>query len=101
MFLHLHNALFEHVPRVRASRLQKPNMKALHLHSTAYHWRRASISYDLLRDTSTELDAYTVETIGMDFMEAAIVSVYQCRRGRQRIQPRRSCSTHWMRMRCR
>ena len=76
MFLHLHNALFEHVPRVRKSRLQKPNMKALHLHSAAYHWRRASISYELLHDTSTELDADTVETIGMDFMEEAIVSVY-------------------------
>lgn len=76
MFLHLHNALFEHVPRVRASRLQKPNIKALHLHSAAYHWRRASISYDLLNDTSTEVDAYTVEKTGMDFMEAAIASAY-------------------------
>ena len=75
IFLHLHNALFEHVPRVRSSRLQKPNMKALHLHSAAYHWRRASISYSLLRDTSKEIDAQT-EEIGMDFMEAAIVSVY-------------------------
>ena len=75
IFLHLHNALFEHVPRVRASRLQKPNMKALHLHSAAYQWRRASISYGLLQDPSKEIDAQT-EEIGMDFMEAAIVSVY-------------------------
>lgn len=76
IFLHLHNALFEHVPRVRASRLQKPSVKALHLHSAAYHWRRASIAHDLLRDTSTELDPYRVEKTGMDFMEAAIASVY-------------------------
>ena len=76
IFLHLHNALFEHVPRVRASRLQKPNVKALHLHSAAYHWRRASIAHDLLRDTSTDLDPYRVEKTGMDFMEAAIASVY-------------------------
>ena len=75
IFLHLHNALFEHVPRVRASRLQKPNMKALHLHSAAYHWRRASISYGLLRDMNKGIDTQA-EELGMDFMEAAIVSVY-------------------------
>ena len=45
MFLHAFNALFEHVPRVRASRLQKPNTKALHLHSAAYQWCRAEILY--------------------------------------------------------
>ena len=76
MFLHLHNALFEHVPRVRASRLQKPNMKALHLHSAAYNWRRASTAYDLLRDTNKGMNAHTVERLGMDFMEAAIASAY-------------------------
>ena len=74
-FLDLHNVLFEHVPRVRASLLQRPNMKALHLHSAAYHWRRASISYGLLRDMNKEIDTQA-EELGMDFMEAAIVSVY-------------------------
>ena len=76
VFLHLFNALFEQVPRVRASRLQKPNMKALHLHSAAYHWRRASILYSLLGNTDDELIDDTVETIGLDFMEAAILAVY-------------------------
>ena len=76
VFLRLFNALFEHVPRVRASRLQKPNMKALHLHSAAYQWRRADILYRRLCDTDEELSEYEVEQIGMDFMEAAIVSVY-------------------------
>lgn len=74
--LHLHNALSKNVPRVRASRLQKPNMKALHLHSAAYHWRRASIAYDLLRGTNNKVDDVTLEPLGMDFMEAEIVSVY-------------------------
>ena len=55
---------------------QKPNMKALHLHSAAYHWRRPSISYDLLRDRRMEVDAYAVERVGLDFMEAGIASVY-------------------------
>lgn len=76
MFLHLFNALFEHVPRVRKSQLQKPNMKALHLHSATYHWRRARSLYSLLVNTDKELESYEVEEIGMDFMEAAIVSVY-------------------------
>lgn len=76
MFLHMFNALFEHVPRVRASHLQKPNMKALHLHSAAYHWYRASVSFNLLCNTDEEPNEYEIERIGMDFMEAAIVSVY-------------------------
>ena len=76
MFLRLFNALFKHVPGVRASRLQKPNMKALHLHSAAYHWRRAEMLYHRLCDTDKELSEYEVEQLGMDFMEAAIVSVY-------------------------
>lgn len=73
IFLHLFNQLFEHVPRVRNSRLQKPNMKALHLHSAAYHWSRASRLYNLLRD---EKDDLAIEEVGMDFMEAVIVSIY-------------------------
>ena len=76
MFLHAFNALFEHVPRVRSSRLQKPNMKALHLHSAAYQWRRAEALYRLLCDTDEDLSEYRTEQVGMDFMEAAIVSVY-------------------------
>lgn len=76
VFLHLFNALFEHVPHVRASRLQKPNMKALHLHSAAYHWRRASISYGLLAKAGDDLIDNAVETTGLDFMEAAIIAVY-------------------------
>lgn len=76
IFLHLFNQLFEHVPRVRASRLQKPNMKALHLHSAAYHWRRASTLYSLLRDAKKETSDIATEEVGMDFMEAVIVSVY-------------------------
>ena len=75
IFLALFNALFENVPRVRASRLQKPNLKALHLHSAAYHWRRASTLRRLLCGKE-ELRDITAEEIGMDFMEAAIVSVY-------------------------
>ena len=76
IFLHLFNALFENVPRVRASGLQKPNMKALHLHSAAYHWQRASTLYGLLGRPEVTLSDNAVEEIGMDFMEAAIVSVY-------------------------
>ena len=76
MFLHVFNALFEQAPRVRASHLQKPNMKALHLHSAAYHWYRASASLSLLCNTDEELSQYDIERIGMDFMESAIVSVY-------------------------
>ena len=76
MFLHAFNALFENVPRVRASRLQKPNMKALHLHSAAYQWCRAETLYCRLCDTDKEPGEYEIEQIGMDFMEAAIVSVY-------------------------
>ena len=76
MFLHAFNALFEHVPRVRASRLQKPNTKALHLHSAAYQWRRAETLYRRLCDTDKGSSEYEIEEIGMDFMEAAIVSVY-------------------------
>ena len=76
LFLHMFNALHAHVPRVRASHLQKPNMKALHLHSAAYHWYRASTSLKLLRNTDEEANQYEIERIGMDFMEAAIVSVY-------------------------
>ena len=76
MFLHLFNALFEHVPCIRASQLQKPNMKALHLHSATYHWRCAQGLYSLLINTDKELESYEVEKIGMDFMEAAIISVY-------------------------
>lgn len=74
--MHLFNALFENVPHVRASHLQKPNMKALHLHSAAYHWRRASTLYSRLFDADGELSDHVVEEVGMDFMEAAIVSVY-------------------------
>ena len=76
MFLHAFNALFEQVPHVRASGLQKPNMKALHLHSAAYQWRRAETLYRRLCDTDEELNEYAVERIGMDFMESAIVSAY-------------------------
>ena len=76
MFLHAFNALFEHVPRVRASRLQKPNTKALHLHSAAYQWCRAETLYRRLCDTDKGPGEYEIEQIGMDFMEAAIVSVY-------------------------
>ena len=76
VFLRLFNALFEHLPRVRASRLQKPNMKALHLHSAAYQWRRAETLYQRLRDTDEELSENEVEQLGMDFMEAAVISVY-------------------------
>ena len=76
IFLHAFNALFEQVPRVRGSRLQKPNMKALHLHSAAYQWCRAETLYRRLCDTGEELNEYAIEQIGMDFMEAAIVSVY-------------------------
>lgn len=76
MFLHVFNALFEQVPRVRASHLQKPNMKALHLHSAAYHWYRASASLSLLCNSDEEPSQYDIERIGMNFMEAAIAAVY-------------------------
>ena len=76
LFLHLFNALFEQVPRIRQSRLQKPNMKALHLHSAAFHWRKAQDLYNSLTDTNKDLQLDMVEEMGMDFMEAAIVSVY-------------------------
>ena len=76
IFLHAFNALSEHVPGVRASRLQKPNMKALHLHSAAYQWRRTEKLYCRLCDTDQEPGEYELEQIGMDFMEAAIISVY-------------------------
>lgn len=76
IFLHAFNALFENVPRVKSSRLQKPNMKALHLHSAAYQWCRAQSLYRLLCDTDEELNDHKIEQVGMDFMEAAIVSVY-------------------------
>ena len=51
-------------------------MKALHLHSAAYQWRRAETLHDRLCNTDEKLSEYAVEQIGMDFMEAAIVSVY-------------------------
>ena len=76
IFMALYNALFENVPRVRASRLQKPNLKALHLHSAAYHWHRASTLRRLLCSKEEEMSNFTAEETGMDFMEAAIVSVY-------------------------
>ena len=76
LFLHLFNALFEQVPRIRQSQLQKPNMKALHLHSAAFHWQKAQDLYSSLTGTTKELQQEIVEEIGMDFMEAAIVSVY-------------------------
>lgn len=76
LFVQLFNALFKHVQRVRASRLQKPNLKALHLHSAAYHWRRASTLRRLLCGKEEALSNFTAEEIGMDFMQAAIVSVY-------------------------
>ena len=76
VFLHLFNALYEHVPRVRASHLQRPNMKVLHLHSAAYQWRRASTLYRLLREGDEEVKEEAIERIGMDLMEAAIVAVY-------------------------
>lgn len=76
LFLHLFNTLFKQVPRVRQSRLQRPNMKALHLHSAAFHWQRARDLYISLTNADNELRQETVEEIGMDFMEATIVSVY-------------------------
>ena len=75
LFIGLFNALYEQVPLVRKSRLQKPNLKALHLHSAAFHWQQAR---DLLLSL-TRLDhnlQEEVEETGMDFMEAAIASVY-------------------------
>ena len=39
-------------------------------------WRRASVLYGWLRSPEEELSDCAVEEIGMDFMEAAIVSVY-------------------------
>lgn len=39
-------------------------------------WRRAEMLYRRLCDTDKELSEYEVEQLGMDFMEAAIVSVY-------------------------
>ena len=76
IFLHAFNALFEHIPRVRASRLQKPNLKALHLHSAAYQWYRAETLYHRLGKTNEDAGEYEVERLAMDFMEAAIVSTY-------------------------
>lgn len=76
LFLHLFNTLFEQVPRVRKSQLQKPNMKALHLHSAAFHWQRAQDLYNSLTDKNKEMQQDAVEEIGMDFMEAIIISVY-------------------------
>lgn len=76
IFQHLFNALYEQVPQVRKSRLQKPNLKALHLHSAAFHWQRARDLYTSLTNTNGELAQEVVEEIGMDFMEATITSVY-------------------------
>ena len=75
LFLHLFNALYEQVPQIRKSRLQKPNMKALHLHCAAFHWQRARDLYASLTGTNGDLQE-ELEEIGMDFMEAAISSVY-------------------------
>ena len=75
LFLHLFNALYEQVPLVRKSRLQKPNLKALHLHSAAFHWQQARDLHLSLTRLDQNLQE-EVEEIGMDFMEAAIVSVY-------------------------
>ena len=76
IFLHLFNALYEQVPHVRKSLLQRPNLKALHLHSAAFHWQRARDLYISLANTNEELQQEAVEEIGMDFMEATIASVY-------------------------
>ena len=51
-------------------------MKALHLHSAVLHWQRARDLYISLTHADNELQQETVEEIGMDFMEATIVSVY-------------------------
>ncbi|MCY4515124.1 MAG: hypothetical protein OXC69_08325 [Candidatus Tectomicrobia bacterium] len=76
LFLHLFNALHEQVPRVRKSRLQKPNLKALHLHSAVFHWRRARDLYISLTNTNEGFEEVVVEEIAMDFMEATVASVY-------------------------
>lgn len=76
IFIHLFNTLYEQVPHVRKSRLQRPNLKALHLHSAAFHWQRAQDLYVSLTDTNEDLQQEAVEEIGMDFMEATITSVY-------------------------
>lgn len=75
LFLELFNALYKQVPRVRKSRLQKPNLKALHLHSAAFHWQQARDLHLSLTKLDQNLQE-VVEEIGMDFMEAAIASVY-------------------------
>ena len=75
LFFELFNALYEQVPLVRKSRLQKPNLKALHLHSAALHWQQARDLYASLTRMGQNLQE-EVEEIGMDFMEAAIASVY-------------------------
>ena len=75
IFLHAYNALFEHVPRVRKSRLQRPNLKALHLHSAACQWRRVEMARESLF-SDNHMSEYDVEWVGMDFMEAAVVAVY-------------------------
>ena len=76
LFLHLFNALYEQVPRVRKSRLQRPNLKALHLHSAVFHWGRARYLYSSLTNTNEGSQQEVVEEIAMDFMEATIASVY-------------------------
>ena len=76
LFLHLFNTLYKQVPHVQQSRLQRPNMKALHLHSAAFHWQRARDLYISLTNADRELQQEVVEETGMDFMEATIVSVY-------------------------
>ena len=76
IFLHLFNALYGQVPHIRKSRLQKPNLKALHLHSAAFHFQRARDLRTSLTNADQELPQEVVEEIGMDFMEATVVSVY-------------------------
>ena len=75
LFLDLFNALYEQVPLVRKSRLQKPNLKALHLHSAAFHWQQARDLHLSLTRLNQNLQE-EVEVTGMDFMEAAIATVY-------------------------
>ena len=76
IFLQLFNTLYEQVPHVRKSRLQKPNLKALHLHSSAFHWQQARDLFISLTNKDEALQQEIVEEIGMDFMEATIASVY-------------------------